>query len=176
MIRSARLAFTSIALAVAVSLAALAPARAQSQNQNLATPLITSSARVASATEVTSVTQTNIDKRGIVCTYAATASSGSTDTTWGIQQYDTATNTYITVKQNASALKGGSAYATDAPNVPHTIAVYPGVAVSSLATNMEAQSAVLPRAWRVFQTTTAAAGSTTASPTITAKIGCNYIK
>lgn len=163
----------AMALVFVLLLIALPNARAQSTNQDLTAAIFTNSARVATGSAITSANQTNTDKRGVICTWATTASSGSTDSTFSIQGYDTATNVWYTIKTSA-AIKGGSTYATDAPNTPYTLAVYPGVAVSSLATGNEAQSAVLPRTWRISQTNTAKAG--VSSPTVTSKVGCNYIK
>lgn len=170
MIRSRLASFAfAIALVGAGLGLPLAPARAL-DNTDLGA-LITNSLRIASTTANTSVAQTNTGYRGVVCTWVASNSSGSTSTVFGIQQFDAASSTWQTIKSSAALVASST---IEAANTPHSVAVYPGVAVSSLATGMEAQSAVLPKVWRITQTISAGAG-TNPSPAVTGKIGCNYV-
>lgn len=121
--------------------------------------LITNTAR-APAT-VTSTQQDNLAYNGAECTFNQSAASGSSSTTFGIQMYDSASNTY------QSLVTSG---AITANATPTTIVVYPGVQTSSLPTGMVALSMKLPRKWRVTQTN---AGANT---TTTGTIGCNLLK
>lgn len=159
-------------LLVAASLIgfACAPGPASSQvpssnppyNSDIGALITTTIGQPATGT-VTSATQTNLDKVGVVCTYAQTASSGSPSTTMSIQSYDAATASWNTMLSTA-------AIANPTSGAPYAAELRSGVAVSSLPTNMVAQSLALPRTWRVQTVTTGSQAS------ITAKVGCNLLK
>lgn len=111
---------------------------------------------------VTSSQLNNLDKTGVVCTFQQSAVSGSPSTTFSIQGYDAATNSYNTLVTSGTIT-------TSTSNI-YALAVHPGIAVSSLPANYVAQNIVLPRIFRVSQTI---AGGGTAT---TSKIGCVIVK
>lgn len=121
--------------------------------------IITNSARTAGT--VTSSQQTNLDKNGVACRFVQTVASGSPSTTFSIQGYDAATESYISLV-TSGAITG---------TTPTEIVVYPGIQTSSLPTAMVAISLHLPRVWRLTQTI-----GGTQTPASTSKIGCNMLK
>jgi hypothetical protein len=153
-----------LALVAAAAAMLLTPARAQvpsvpaPYNVDLGA-VITNSAR-APATVTTSQLD-NLAYNGAECTFNQSAASGSSSTTFSIQFYDSASNSY------QSLVTSG---AITSSSVPTTIVVYPGVQTSSLPTGMVALNMKLPRKWRVSQTN---AGANT---TTTGTIGCNLLK
>lgn len=161
-------------LALALALPAAAPAQVPSANPPFnvdmggtpaaATPIITLATAAGPTGNGTtnSATQNNLDKLGVVCTYAQTASSGSASTTFGIAGFDSGTATWNTLL-TSSAISGPVSAA------PYAVAVHPGIAVSSLPTNYAAQNVILPRYWRVFVTV----GSTNS---VAATVGCVLTK
>lgn len=157
------IAAAAIAMISAGALAQSGPPAVQGYptNVDLTNALLTNTARVPSTTQGTPATA-NLRWRGLSCATLWTAETGSPTQVISIQGFDAAINSWYTIKASAT-------YAiTDAPNQVRTVTVYPGVAVSSLATGNEAQSAVLPRVWRLNQVI----GGT---GTLTSKTGCNYI-
>lgn len=121
--------------------------------------VITNSAR-APAT-VTTAKLDNLAYAGAECTFNQSAASGSSSTTFGIQFYDAASNSYQTLVTSG---------AITASSTPTTVVVYPGIQTSSLPTGMVALSMKLPKSWRVTQTN---AGANT---TTTGTIGCNLLR
>ncbi len=156
----------ALAVAGAVALAAFLPAKTRAQVPSVPAPynvdlgaVITNSAR-APATVTTSQLD-NLAYDGAICTFNQSAASGSSSTTFGIQMYDSASNSYQTLV-TSGAITGTA--------TPTSIVVYPGVQISSLPTGMVALNMKLPRKWRVTQTN---AGANT---TTTGTIGCNLLK
>jgi hypothetical protein len=128
-------------------------------NQDLGA-LITNSARGAGT--VTSSQQDNLAFNGVVCTYAQSAHGGTSSTTFAIQAFDAATNSYFTLVTSG---------AITADATPTPIAVYPGMQTASLPAGMVAIGAHLPRKWRLSQTV-----GGTGTPTVTGQIGCNLLR
>lgn len=124
--------------------------------------LITNAARAAGT--VTSSQQNNLDKVGVVCTLLQTAVSGTPSTTFSIQGYDAATNSYNTLATSTAVTTSTSAI--------HTAWVQPGLIAADVPTNGVGKSTHLPRTWRLSQTIT----DNGADDRATSKIGCNYLK
>jgi hypothetical protein len=122
--------------------------------------VLTNTARGAST--VNSSTLTNLDKHGVVCTYNQTAHGGSPSTTFGIQVFDAASNTW-------QSLATSGAITADA--TPTSVVVYPGAVATAVPTGMVLSGLPLTRSWRVTETV-----GGTATPTVTGTIGCNYIR
>lgn len=142
----------------ALFLALAAPvARAQS-NTDLGA-VITNALRTPGT--VTSNQQTNVDGNGVVCVFSQTAVSGSPSTTFKIQGFDAANNSYYDL-----AVSG----AVTALNTPTALTVHPGVIAADAISPAVAKSTLVPAKWRVSQTIT---GAGTA---VTGKIGCNKLK
>jgi len=110
----------------------------------------------------TSAQQTSPDKSGVICTFNRTAFSGSPSNTFGIQIYDTASNTYQTVVSSAAI--------TATPAGPISILTYPGVTLITTPTGMVAQAIPITRYWRVTETITGAGTQDTST------IGCVLLK
>lgn len=119
--------------------------------------VITNALRTAGT--VTTNQLTNSNSRGVVCTFVATASSGSPSTTFSIQGYDAANAVYQTIATSGAITDGTTT----------SLGVYPGMSATP-ATAYTAVSAHLPLHWRVSQTVGGSAG-----PAITGKIGCNLL-
>lgn len=156
------LAGTALSVIATLTLQTQPPAHAQTPalppqpyNTELGA-VITNGARAPST--VTTAKLTNLAYNGVECTFNQTAVSGSSSTTFGIQMYDSASNTYQTLLTSAAT--------TTAINTPSTITIYPGI---TAAANVSL-SAHLPLYWRVTQTN---AGANT---TTTGTIGCNLLK
>lgn len=152
------------ALASAVAAAPNPPANGYPVNQDIGA-VITNTVRTP-ATVTGSPSVQNNNWRGVVCAFLVTASSGSGTETWSIEGYDAATASYYTIATTAAIPVNPYVAAPSG-----TIAVYPGVAVGSLSSGNVAQSAVLPRVWRLKDVIASVAGG----PTVTSKGGCNYI-
>lgn len=120
--------------------------------------VITNSAR-APAT-VTTAKLDNIAYVGVECTYNQVSHAGSPSTTFQIQFFDAASNTYQTLVTSG---------AITADATPTTIAVSPGIATSG-PTGYVGLNFHLPKSWRVQQITT------TGGSTVTGTIGCNLLK
>lgn len=164
-----RAGFAALALAMLVASPALSQVPASNPPYNTDIGVVLSSANRTAAT-YNSANQTNLDKQGVTCTLSQTASSGSPSTTYGIQEYDAATATWITVL-TSSAVTG---YPTDTPNAPRQVAVRPGIQTTSDPTNTYSVSWPLTRVWRVFATVGSGTGA--AGPASTFSVGCNYSK
>jgi hypothetical protein len=112
--------------------------------------------------------QINYANAGVACTYVMTGESGSPSTTFGIQFFDSASNTYQTLVQNGTAVT--------ALNTPTTVVVttgfgpVTGTGVAALPTNWTVLGMHLPRFWRVFSTVA------NANTTATGTIGCNLFR
>jgi hypothetical protein len=107
--------------------------------------------------------QQNLDKTGVICTFNQTAVSGSPSTTFTIQNYDTASNTYYDVVTSGAFTTSVS---------PLSIMVVPGGQTSSLPTAVSAVfGGGLARYWRVKEVVGGSTGAAT-----TGTIGCNNIK
>lgn len=112
------------------------------------------------AATVTSAQFINGDGSGVVCTFNQGAKTNTPSSTFSIQQYDAASDSYFTLVTSGAI----TANATPTP-----IAVYPGSQTASLPSGMVAIGVKLPRIWRVSVTV---AGS---SPTISYTVGCNML-
>jgi|GEM_PF-4612818 len=131
--------------------------------------ILTNTLRVAGT--ATSSDQANTNWRGLVCTFETTLSSGSTSTVWGIQEYDAATDSWLTLLSSDAYLASMSS--ETANGTPFKLALYPGMQTATLPSNMKALSYHLPRTWRVTQTVSNSVGNSNGA--ITGKIGCNYL-
>lgn len=158
-------------IALSVALAPMTAARAQTPslppppyNVDIG-PVITNSLRTAGT--VTSSVYQNLANLGILCKFLETVSSGSPSTTFKIQSYDAATNSYSDLATSGAAT--GSAAAVTGQSV----LVYPAAALTTTPTGWVLEAVPLPRAWRVSQTIAGAGGA--AGPATTSKIGCNYL-
>ncbi len=109
---------------------------------------------------VTSSQQANLDNRGVACRFLQTAFAGSPSTTFGIQSYDAATNSYVTVVSSGAIVD----------STPTEIVVYPGAVLTSAPSGWVANAVPLGPFWRVTQTI---AG--TSNPAVTGKIGCRLL-
>lgn len=161
-----RVLIVAAALSVAAAIPFMAsaapnpPATGYPVNQDIGA-VITNTAR-AVGTIQGSPTTVNTKWRGVTCATRFVTETGSPTQVLTIQGYDAASNSWYSIKASAT-------YTTDdAPGTVKTLTVYPGVAVSSLASDNEAQSAVLPRVWRLNQVIGG-------SGTLTSTVGCNYI-
>jgi hypothetical protein len=103
--------------------------------------------------------QYNVGGSGVQCTWTETSSSGSPNAIFSIQSKDAASTTY----QNLVS-------ATIGTNAQTTLAVYPGMAVSSLPTGWTAQNLHLTKVWRVQ----VIVGGTN-GPAMNAVVGCNVL-
>lgn len=122
---------------------------------------------LATPQTVTGTPRTNNgDWRGVVCAFLVSASSGSGTQTWSIEGYDAATASWYQIATTSAIAFNPYASATVS-----TLAAYPGVATSSLSSGNVAQSAVVPRVWRLKDVIANVSGS----PAVTSKGGCNYI-
>lgn len=121
--------------------------------------VITNSARTPGT--VTTNKLTNLANVGIECTFDQTAASGTPSTTFSIQFYDSASNTY------QSMVTSG---AITSSNTPTTIWVGKGEQTASLPSGMVSVGLPLPLYFRVSQTITGA------NTTSTGTIGCNTLK
>lgn len=163
-----RVASTSALLAAGLMALSLLPAKAQTPSiinppyNNDLGAVVTNTLRTPSI--VSSEQQSNLNWKGVTCTLKETLSSGTPSTTFSIQEYEQATNTYRTLL-TSSAVTGS----TD----NQTLSIYPGIQTSSLPSLHAALSWHLPRFWRVVQTVGSGAGAS--SPATTSKIGCNYL-
>lgn len=176
MTRSIRTALLGISIASALCAAALAapnPPIGPVQNidlYNTVSPpaaVITNSARTPAT--VTGVPIANTQWSGVTCVSLATASSGSPTEVFSIEGQDAATGAWYQI-----GTTGTITYYPGGTIAPNTLTVRPGVATSSLSSGNVAQSAALPRVWRLKDVV--AAGTGAAGPALTNKIGCNYLK
>lgn len=111
------------------------------------------------------VTPLNLAYNGVICVLEGTGYSGSPSVSWGIQQYDAATNSYLT------ALSQSVAYSALNPATPNVLEISAGVQTSSLPANMAAIQLRVPRVWRAYVTI---GGSL--APALTYSVGCNFVK
>lgn len=159
-----------VALAVFVVTASLLtplppPARAQTpslppQPYNVELGAVITNGARAPGTVTTAKLQ-NLAYNGVECTFNQASASGSPSTTFSVQMYDSASNTYQSLA-TSGAITGTA--------TPTTVVVYPGIQTSSLPTGMVALNMHLPLFWRVSQTVTGA------NTTTTGTIGCNLLK
>lgn len=149
------------ALASAAAAAPNPPANGYPPNSDVGA-VITNATPTASGTKYGSPATQNTQWKGVTCASLWTASSGSPTEVFSIEGFDAATNAYYPI--------GTTGTISSNTGVPQTLTIYPGVAVSSLSSGNTAQSAHLPRVWRLKQVI---AG--TGDPRITNKIGCNYL-
>lgn len=166
--RTFRHAILAAALVGALASAAYAapnpPASGYPNNQDIGA-VITNTLRTPATVTGEPATQNN-NWRGVVCAFLVSASSGSGTQTWSIEGYDAATASWYAIATTSAI--AFNPYAAAAVN---TLAVHPGVATSSLSTPNAAQSAVLPKRWRL-KDVVANIGS---GPAVTSKGGCNYV-
>jgi hypothetical protein len=113
---------------------------------------------------VNSANRLNSDKGGVTCVYNQASHTGSPSTTWSIQGFDAATQSWLTYITSAS-IDG-----TDAtPGVAQSVlSVFRGIQTTSLPASMAAIGFHLPRTYRVQVVATAG--------TITARVGCVLLK
>ncbi len=167
MLRFNKSLILGVACAAALSAAAFAapnpPANGYPVNNDIGA-VITNTARAPATVTGTPSVQNN-NWRGVVCTALGTASSGSPSEVISIEGFDAATAAWYTI-----ATTGTIQWTPAGTFSAKTIAVYPGVAVGSLSSGNVAQSAVLPKLWRLKDVVAGTNG-----PTLTSKIGCNYI-
>jgi hypothetical protein len=97
-----------------------------------------------------------------MCTFNQTASSGTPSTTFSIQGYDAASNTYQSLVTSAAITTN---------NTPTKLVVYPGSVATAVPTGMVIAGLHLPRFWRVQQVIAGTGG-----PAITGTIGCDLLK
>jgi hypothetical protein len=109
-----------------------------------------------------STQQNNLAYGGVSCTYMQTAKSGTSSTTFSIQGYDAANNTYYTLATSGAITDN---------SVPTTVQVYPGAVATSVPTGMTIAGLHVPRLWRVSQTVAGEGG-----PAVTGFIGCDLLK
>lgn len=166
LVRAACVAGFVVALAVSPSPAQV-PSNPPPYNIDLGA-LITNALRTAGT--VNSTAQANTNWVGVECAFVQTASSGSPSTTFSIQQYDAASQTWLSILTSDAIVANPSVTA----GVPWVLQVRPGIQTSTLPTNMKAINLALPRTWRVSQTVGSGAGA--AGPAVTGTIGCNYLK
>lgn len=152
------------ALAGAAAAAPNPPANGYPVNQDVGA-VITNTLRTP-ATVTGSPSVQNNNWRGVVCAFLVTASSGSGTETWSIEGFDAATSAWYQIGTTGAIAFNPSATAT-----VKTLAIYPGVATSSLSSPNAAQSAVLPKVWRLKDVVANVSGS----PAVSSKGGCNYI-
>jgi len=115
---------------------------------------------------VNSASLNNVDQAGAVCTYLATATTGNPTVNFGIQGFDTGTNSWF----NYVVSNGITAI-----NQPVPIIVWPnGLGIAGpfgsqtyMPAGVQVVGLPLPRTFRVSETI-----SGSGSPTVTAKIGC----
>lgn len=161
--RSALLA-AALAVAVASPMARAAPNPTQNgypQNNDIGVVLNSAGTQQLSSTTTAEPSTQNNSWRGVTCRSLWSASSGSPTEVFSIEGYDAGTASWAQIATTGT---------TSAGNTPTSLTVYPGVAVSSLSSGQTAQSAVLPKRWRLKSVI---AGS--GNPGLTRKIGCNYI-
>jgi hypothetical protein len=96
--------------------------------------------------------------KGVYCTYAQSASSGSPSTTIAVQAKDSASATYETLVTSGAITAGPTG----------VVEVYPGIQTSTIPANMTAISLALPKYWRLV---TVIGGT----GTITGTVGCSVI-
>lgn len=121
--------------------------------------LITNTLRTAGSVQTAS--QTNLSRKGVVCTYNQSANSGTSSVTFSIQQFDAASNSWFTLVTSGAI----TANATPTP-----IGVYPGAQTASLPSGMVMAGLHIPRVWRVSQTVGGSGG-----PAVTGTVGCNLL-
>lgn len=105
---------------------------------------------------VNSTTQTNVDGRGLICTWWQASHTGTPSSTFAIQFNDTASGQWVTLLTSA---------AQTADTTAATLSVFPAATVTA---NVSA-NVTLPRTWRV---TTTVGGTT---PGVTGTIGCSVL-
>ncbi len=150
------------ALASAVAAAPNPPLNGYPVNQDVGAVITNVLRTPATVTGEPSVQNNNW--RGVTCAFLGIASSGSPTETWSIEGFDAATASWYQI--GASATFSWTPYTAFALK---TLTVYPGVAVGSLSTGNAAQSATLPKRWRLKDVVGGAGFA------VTSKGGCNYI-
>lgn len=162
--RSALLAAALSVSLMAAPIARAAPNPSQNgypMNQDIGAVMNSTGAQQTANTYTAAPTTPNNDWRGVTCRSLWTESSGSATEVFSIEGYDAGTASWAQIATTGTITNA-------APS--GTLTVHPGVATSSLSTGQVAQSAVLPKLWRLKSVI---AG--TGTPAITRKIGCNYI-
>lgn len=120
--------------------------------------LITNTAQGAAT--VNSAAQTNLVYHGVVCTFNQSSHTGTPSTTFAVQGYDKASNSWLTL---------GTSGAITADATPTDVVVYPGAVATAVPTGMIIVGLHLPRQWRITETV---AGTT---PVVNGTVGCNYL-
>lgn len=169
MIRSIRSPAFALILGAALAAPAIAapnpPQNGYPTNQDIGA-VITNTIRTV-GTVIGTPSINNLNWRGVVCSFLVSASSASGTETFSIEGYDAAINAWYPI-----ATTGAIAFNPYVAAGVKTLAVYPGVATSSLSSTNAAQSAVLPRVWRLKDVVAAVGGP---NPAVTSKAGCNLI-
>jgi hypothetical protein len=111
---------------------------------------------------INSPTQTNNVYRGVSCTMINSSSSGSPTATWTIQEFDAASNSFLSLFTPVT-------FPNVAFNTPSKLQVYPGIQTSSLPANVSALNYHLARFWRAQIVVTPGTAS------ITAQVSCTQL-
>lgn len=148
-------------LSAALLVALAVPASAQVSNNDLGSMF----PAVAAGTPALLGTTNTLDLantfgRGVLCQLHQVSSSGTATVTFAIQSKDAASGLYDSLITSSSITTVNDSY----------IAVYPGMAVSSLPTGWTAQSLHLPATWRVQLVVGGTAG-----PAWNLSVGCNLL-
>jgi hypothetical protein len=133
------------------------------------TNLLNTASAQSPAGSTYSTTPVNYSSKGLICSLTITgnSASGSPSLAWSIQQYDAASNSWFTlVTQTIVGPTGSGIYPA-----PAVLEVAPGIAVSSLPTNLAAANLVIPRIWRVNVAPSGSVGGTYVS----GYVGCNLV-
>lgn len=118
----------------------------------------------------TSANQSNTAYVGVVCTYVATAGSGSASVSISIDAFDAATNSWRTLVSTPYLPVTNSG--STGLNTRLEVAIFRGaLSTSPLLPNMYVANVALPRVWRVSRQINGTLG-----PALTGKVGCNYIR
>jgi hypothetical protein len=160
---SARLlAISSVCALAAIGCAFLSssPAMAQAPYNTTVQPTPFPNALRGAATYNSQQYQ-NSQWKGVTCTYDQAASSSIPSTTFKIQGFDAATQSYYDLQTSA---------AITANNAPGTVQVAPGAVATGSPTGMTATALQLPGYWRV---SLIVAGGSAGS---TGTLGCTYLK
>lgn len=134
----------------------------------IVTTLVTAGTDATNTTVTISAAQTNLNVGGVECTINTSAMSGSPSISFDIQEFDSASNSWLTLAASGQDL-GRTV------NNPAKVEVYPGIQTTSLPTGFSAAVSLhLPRVWRarVAVSKGTAAGSVAAATTL----GCNYLQ
>lgn len=109
----------------------------------------------------------NNEGNGVVCTFNETSSSGSPTTSFNIQEYDSASQTFLTLLNSGTITGGGGTF----NGLPTVLMLYPGMQTTSLPTQTTAISMHLPYLWRLQEVLGGTLG-----PGQISTVGCQSLK